>query len=181
GSPTHHRQETGAFAHVECAYTLGTVDLMSREREQIYSQVVDVERQLPRGLHSVHMQQDTALSGHLAKGGGRLNRPDFMISEANTDQHSFWSQRCGQVLYLDSSFMIYGKDGHCESFAGEQTQWFQDQRMLDRSSDSVPSFTACRPQRSAQSQIVAFGATAGEQHFGGARLNECGHSLPCFF
>src|SRR5215813_2204847 len=89
GSPTHHRQETGAFAHVECAYTLGTVDLMSREREQIYSQVVDVERQLPRGLHSVHMQQDTALSGHLAKGGGRLNRPDFMISEANTDQHSF--------------------------------------------------------------------------------------------
>src|SRR5262249_49684134 len=96
------------------------------------------------------MEKGATLVDHPAERGDRLNRPDLMISEADTDQYGFRSHPCGQVLRSDSPSVIYGERSHRKSLTGKHPQGFQDRRMLNRRSDDVCPLAAYRPQYAAQ-------------------------------
>src|SRR5262245_8803491 len=53
--------------------------------------------------------------------------------------------------------------------------------MLNCGGDNMLALVTCSPQDATQGEIVTFGATAGEQDLGRARLQKCRYSLPSFF
>ena len=62
----HKWLQFDALLHVERSNTLGSVELVGRNAEQVHAEILDIERDLACGLYGVGVEEGTGTVGDLA-------------------------------------------------------------------------------------------------------------------
>src|SRR5690554_8066207 len=88
---THTRLAT----HIQCTDTLGSVNLVRTNRQQIHFQLGQIDRQLARALSGIHVEQDAFFAGDFADGGDIGDGADLRSEERRVGKEwrSRWSRR----------------------------------------------------------------------------------------
>src|SRR5580765_2001061 len=83
----------GVLANVKCATPFGAIKLMRGQGSQIDIGTGDIQRNLAQGLHSVRVEEHTALTAELTDFFNRLKHASFIIGRHNADQDCLVSER----------------------------------------------------------------------------------------
>ncbi|MNH11075.1 hypothetical protein D3C79_705810 [compost metagenome] len=76
------KQRPGALTNIQGADPLGPIDLMGRERHQVYRQLPQVDTELTGPLGGIHMQQRAMITNKLADCSDIIDGAQLII-----DQH----------------------------------------------------------------------------------------------
>src|ERR1700694_727855 len=75
-----------SLSHVERAYTLRSVNLVARDSQQVASDFVDIDRDLPRRLHRVGMEVNVGLGSNLSNLRDGLHDTGLVVRQHDGDQ-----------------------------------------------------------------------------------------------
>src|SRR5437868_4274019 len=108
------RDEPHAATHEERARAFGCIELVSREREQIATELLNINGQAPSRLNGICVKAQVTIS-FLARFANeraylcnRLNRADLVVGEHQSYQHCVGSQRRAHVFYSDNAVFVNG-------------------------------------------------------------------------
>src|SRR5918993_143587 len=90
-------------AYVKHAHALRSIELVSRQREQIDAERIDVEGQRARSLHRIGMQRNTAVPGNRGNVLDRLNRTRLIVRVHDGDQARLWPHLGGDCPGIDDA------------------------------------------------------------------------------
>ena len=90
------RFERRAGANVERANSLGTVNFVRGNGEQIHAEAIYVERQLSRGLHRVTMKANIGFGGDAADFLDGLDGAEFVVGVHHADENGFRPERAAK-------------------------------------------------------------------------------------
>ncbi|MNN76088.1 hypothetical protein D3C81_1924380 [compost metagenome] len=88
-------------AHVQAAYALRAADFVGREAHVIHRKPAKCDRQHPKSLYSIDVEQDPPLSGQFPNLHNRLHRTNLIISKHHTDQNGIFPQGCFNIRSRD--------------------------------------------------------------------------------
>src|SRR3990170_5612675 len=156
--------QRGPAADEQGPHALGPVELVGPDRQEIYRELAQVQRQLAGGLNRVGMKRDLPFSAQGAQLGNRIDRPYLIVGEDHRDDRRVLPQPAFEVLWGNAPATIDGEELEFKYFLGELFGGPQHGMMLDRCRENVacPSYPGCRTRRTAQGKVVALRSAAGE-------------------
>ena len=95
------RPQNRALAHVERSDTLGAVQFVRGEGQQIDAELLHIDGNFADRLHRVRMKVNIAVAREAADLFQRLNRAQFVVRVHDRDQHSFRANRRGNICRID--------------------------------------------------------------------------------
>src|SRR5918993_655525 len=155
-------------AYVEQADTFGSVELVSRQREQIDAESVDVQWQGAGRLHGVGMKRNAAVAGNRGNVLERLNRTRLIVRVHDGDQARLWPHRGGDCPGIDDAPAIRRHIRRGEPLLLQGLRRVQHRVVLDGSGDDVRHRVTLRerepgtPSDTTQCEVIALGRATGE-------------------
>src|SRR5660397_284565 len=92
------------LSHIERSDAFGTVELMTTERQEIYAQFSDVQRELPHCLHSVGVEKDFCFLGYAPYFSNRLDGAHFVVCVHHGKQDGVRADDFPHVLRIPVSY-----------------------------------------------------------------------------
>ena len=105
----NQRFERYATAHEQGADTLGRVELVAGDREQIDAELVHAGRNLADRLGGVGMEEDPVLAGDARALLDRLDGADLVVGVHDADEDRARRDRPAQVVGIDAAGPSTGK------------------------------------------------------------------------
>src|SRR5664280_2044707 len=94
----HDGREAGALAHVERAYALGRIELVTAHAVEVHAERLDVHGDFAERLHAIHVEGGAGLVGDPGYFGDGLERAEFVIGVHDADQHGLGAQGAADVF-----------------------------------------------------------------------------------
>ena len=154
-----------AAAQVECTDALGAVELVPGERECIDLPVLDRDGDVADGLHSVRVEEDTALAAERTDGGNRLDGADLVVGRHDGDEEGVRPQGLLDLLGPDAALCVDIEVRHLDTLR-QCLAGMQHGMVLDLRRDDVAAAMAQGLLRErADDPVVALAAAAREEEF----------------
>src|ERR1700690_1792541 len=93
--------------HIECPDPLWPVDLVSGQRQQVNSEVIDTDRYLAETLDRIRVERDPMLPREACDISHRTNRPDFVVRVHDRNQPRTPADRRPDILNLYPAVLIH--------------------------------------------------------------------------
>src|SRR5262249_31144364 len=133
------RLERRSRPDVKRAHSLGSIELMGRERKEIDAEAVDLEVKHSYRLDGVGVKHDPAVEGfydaHEACDG--LNGADLVIGVHDRHDSRVRPQRPAELIRIDEPFPVHGQISGLEALALELLDCMEDGMVLDCARDDV--------------------------------------------
>src|SRR5680860_1388235 len=94
------------LSHIERSAAFGTVELMTTERQEIYAQFSDVQRELPHCLHSVGVEKDFCFLGYAPYFSNRLDGAHFVVCLHHGKQDGVRADGFPHVLRIHQAVFV---------------------------------------------------------------------------
>src|SRR5215471_14873814 len=104
--PVDERLERGASPHIECSNTLGGINLVAGNAEQVDPEGVHVRNNLSHRLCSVGVQENVVLARDAAHLGDWLDSPHLVVGVHDADEHRPRPNRLAYVIGIDTAKAI---------------------------------------------------------------------------
>src|SRR5689334_23941737 len=108
--------KASAATDVESADSLGRVELVAGDGEEVYAEGVDVYRDFSCRLHGVGVEVDVVLCGYFADLVERLDSTEFIVGVHDGDEQSFRTDGLAQFFEVNEAIRIDGEVGHGRAF-----------------------------------------------------------------
>src|SRR5579863_7243534 len=162
-SPIKHWFEHGALTHVECAHSLRRMHFVSRNRKQIASQTIHIDRHFSRRLYGVAVKIHIRFGGDLANLLDWLQHAGLVVCHHDRDEPRLRTQSVADVFWIDQPSPIYA---NVSDFTSDRLEVFarvQHRMMFNGRTDHVVPGTHS-PQNS---EVVGLSAAAGKNNLRG--------------
>src|SRR6266436_1243331 len=193
--------QTRASADVQRSNALWRIKLVPGEGKQIQAQRVDINGNLPGGLHCIGMKVDVGIRGDATNFFARLRRAQLVVGVHHGNQHGFLAKSSAQRLWRNDSLPVDGQVGdgctlvlqrlagveHSFVFdaGGDDVFKVSDGKALTEIIDRVWTWTrrpAYKRENHAKDRVVvSFRAAAGEDDFLRTRANQRRDLFACSF
>ena len=137
---------------------------MTRDREQVGTELLDVDRDLADRLRRIDMDQGTAAPRCRGGFGDRLDGADFILCMNDRDQCGLVVDRGGDMLGIDQAIRLRRHPRDFVPLAFQKRTAYFGRRMFDRAGDDVAA-RIVDPHHAANGNIARFGAAAGKDDF----------------
>src|SRR6266851_2047920 len=181
-----------ATADVQRSDPLRRIKLVPGERQQIHAQRVDVDRELPCGLHRVGMKVHVGVSGDAADFLKWLHRAQLVVGVHHGNQRGFLAKSAAQRLWRNDSLPVDGQVGDRYTLLLKRLARVEHSFVFDVGGDDVFEVSdgkafigiiaeVCSPtggpgykrgQNAKDRVVVSFRAAAGEDDFLRTRANQ---------
>ena len=155
-----HGDHLRALADEQSGHALGTVDLVTGERQEVDAEGVEVDRDLAEGLDGVHVKGDPALPRDLPDLARRLDGPDLGVGVHDGDQDGVGPHGAPDGVGIDQAGGVDGEVGHLEAERLEVLARPQHRVVLDPRGDDVPRVPG--HGHALDGEVVRLGAARGE-------------------
>jgi len=129
--------QTRSTADIERADTLGRIQFVTGNREQVDLEFVDVDGDFSRGLHGVSMEVDVGFFSDAADFFERLNGANLVVGVHDGDEHCFRANGAAQILEVNQPFAIRRQIGDTRALLFESLAGVQDSFVFDGGSHEV--------------------------------------------
>ena len=150
-------------AHPEHPDTLGAVELVTRDREQIDRQIPQRQGQLAHRLGGVDMQQDPGLPGDLADSSDVVDGTQLIVDMHDAGQDRIRPQALRDGLGLNQPLGIGRHVGHLETAGFQPGTAVENGLVLDRRGHDVAPACLVKFRHALDGEVVGFGRT-GREH-----------------
>src|SRR5262245_32190688 len=150
---------------IERANTLGRVDLVAGNGEQVDAKAVQVSGNLSDRLCGVGMEQNSVLTCDTAYLGDRLDRAYLVVGVHEADQDGSGADRPSDIVCINPAKAVDGHNADLEAELRQEPARFDNCRMLDGAGDDVITLRLQRTGHALECEIVGLAATAGEDDF----------------
>ena len=163
------RRQAGAAGNIQCAGSLGAVDLMRADRHQVNAPAGRVQRQPAVGLHSVHMQQRGGLDGGNGPGGGInwQNRSHLVVDRHHADQNGLRRYRLPDLALPDAASMVRLQINHLKALLFQGLHGIQHRGMLHSRGHNTLAAPGSAVRRPQQGDIVCLCPAGSKVDFRG--------------
>ncbi len=146
---------------------------MASDGQQVAANLVHIKRHLACCLYRVTVEVNIRLGGDLADLVHRLQHSGLIVGQDDADELGVRTQCAAHVVRIDQRLAV---DRQIRQLA---TECFKSLAGVQHCTvfDSRGNHVIARLRQSKQRQVVAFGAAAGEDHFGGATVQQLGNLL----
>ena len=127
----------GAAFDEERTDTLGGVELVAGEREQIELKRFHVDGNFSGGLHGVGVEIDVGFRGDAANLRERLDGAEFVVGVHDGDEHGFRANGLAQVVEINEAVAIHGEIGDGDTLFFESLAGIEDGFVFDGGGDDV--------------------------------------------
>ncbi len=158
----HEGLEPRTAPDVEGADSLGRVELVPRDREEVHTEVVNPRRDLPGALRGVGVHEHAGRAGDGSDLLDGLDRPDLVVGVHDADEDGARGDGAADGLGIDSSLAVHADDRDLRAQPLKELQRLQDGRMLDGAGDEVVAAITVGEEDSLQRMVVRLGAAARE-------------------
>ena len=140
---------------------------MSRKRQQIHTECLNVYLQLADRLHGIGMKRNIVFLGDFTYLFKRLDSPVLVVDVHDRDQHSRVPDRIAQLCNVDLSVSIYRKIGYLKTALLQILAGMQNRVVFHRGSDDMVAFAAALLQlsQSFDGVVIRLSAAARENNF----------------
>ena len=173
GAAEEERLDLGSAADVEGADSLGRVHLVAGDGEQVAADLLHVDGELAGCLDGVGVEIDVGFGGDLADLFDGLDRAGLVVGHHDADELGIRPERAAHVGRIDDAFAAYGQKGHLDAALCQALGGVEDGVVFDGRGDEVVAGL----DESEDGEIVALGASAGEDDLGGAAVQQRGDRL----
>lgn len=173
-------RKLGALADVEHADSLGGVEFVAGQREEIHFQRLQVDGHFAHGLHGIGVKDDSPgahLAGDVCNGE---NHAGFIVGPHDTDDGRVRGQATVQEVGVQPSLGVHRHKGDAPAPVRQMLAEVFHGRMLDPRGDNV-AFFGLGVDRGPDGRTVAFGAAAGKHDLFGLCTQQSGDPLAGFF
>ena len=135
--------DSGTATDIESTNTLGSVDLVSTDAQQINVHLCHVNGDLTDGLGSIGMEEDllgAAEGSDLLEG---LNDSDLIVNGHDRDQSCVGANGCLEVVHGDQAVLSNREVGDIEALVAQYTARIQDTLVLLLNKRWVRSNSIC--------------------------------------
>src|SRR5205809_369763 len=129
--------QTRSAADVKSADSLGRIQLVAREGEQIDLERVDIDGDFSCGLHGVGVEVDVSFLGDAADFLERLDGAKFIVGVHDGGEHRFRADRAANVSKINLTIGVRCKVGYASALFFESLASIQDGFVLDGGGDDV--------------------------------------------
>src|ERR1035437_5264587 len=171
----HDGREAGALAHVERAYALGRIELVTAHAVEVHAERLDVHGDFAERLHAIHVEGGAGLVGDPGDFGDGLERAEFVIGVHDADQHGLGAQGAADVFGTYDAVRGDAQAGDLAAFGARLFSGREHGRVLDGAGDDVLGRGGRGAGEAEDGEIVGLGAAAGEDDLGGTGIDERGH------
>src|SRR6266702_2716036 len=162
----------GFSPHVQSAYSLRSVDLVRGHRQEIHLQLLQVDRDLARGLHRVAVEDDALRAADLADLGDRLDHADLVVHHHHRRENGVGAQRRLELLQIEQPVLLRVEVGRFETLALELAHGVEHRLVLGLHRDDVLALALVEIRRALDGEVVAFGRTRGPDDLLGIGIEE---------
>src|SRR6266704_2979355 len=162
----------GFSPHVQSAYSLRSVDLVRGHRQEIHLQLLQVDRDLARGLHCVTVEDDALRAADLADLGDRLDHADLVVHHHHRRENGVGAQRRLELLQIEQPVLLRVEVGRFETLALELAHGVEHRLVLGLHRDDVLALALVEIRRALDGEVVAFGRTRGPDDLLGIGIEE---------
>src|SRR5215470_13133472 len=152
-STVQHGDELCALAHIEGSYALRRVDLVTRNREQVASDVVYVHGHFTGGLHRVGMEVHIRLGSNLPNLFNWLKYTGLIVGHHDGHQPGIGTQGATHVIWIHEPTSVNWEVGHFTAIRLQMLTCVQDGVMFNGGGDHVIAL----PHQTENCQIVRLG------------------------
>src|SRR5258707_13674301 len=177
--------QTRASADVQRSNALWRIKLVPGEGKQIQAQRVDIDGNLPGGLHCIGMKVDVGIRGDAPNFFERLHRTQLVVGVHHGNQHGFLAKSAAQRLWRNDSLPVDGQVGDGCTLLLQRLARVEHSFVFDAGGDDVFEVSdgkalieivaeVCSPtggpgykrgQNAKDRLVVSFPAAAGEDEF----------------
>ena len=129
--------QTRSATDVKSADSLGRIQLVAREGEQIDLERVDIDGDFSCGLHGVGVEVDVSFLGDAADFLERLDGAKFIVGVHDGGEHRFRADRAAKVSKINLTIGVRCKVGYASALFFESLASIQDGFVLDGGGDDV--------------------------------------------
>ena len=177
GAAGRKRLQSRAAAYEERSRSLRAMHFVPGNTQQMAADRIDLDRQLARGLHCVHMESDPSFAGDPADLLHRLQNAGLIIGHHHADQPGVGPQRPAYVLGRDNPLAIDRQELYLDPALPQSFDGMQHRVVLHRAGDDmIPGL-----HRTEDGQVVALRPAAGKDNFRRAAAEQPGNAGPRLF
>src|SRR3990172_4429101 len=142
--------------------SIGPVDLVSRERDQVKADTPNIEWDFSEGLRRIGVEKDSPFlqeDSDLIEGE---ENPRLVIGVHQRDENRVGADRSPELFQVEHPLPVDGQNRHREAPLLEHGTGFKDGRVLHRRGDNVPPPLLVRQRRPEKGQIIRLGPGGDE-------------------
>src|SRR5258708_12948149 len=129
--------QTRASADVQRSNALWRIKLVPGEGKQIQAQRVDIDGNLPGGLHCIGMKVDVGIRRDAPNFFERLRRAQLVVGVHHGNQHGFLAKSAAQRLWRNDSLPVDGQVGDRYTLLLKRLARVEHSFVLDAGADDV--------------------------------------------
>ena len=161
-SAVQHRLQQSSLPDIDGSNTLRGVHLVAGDGKQVTSDAIYIQRHLPRCLYAVGVEIDVRFGGDLADLFYWLEDAGFIVGHHDGDESGIFAQSPADIVGVNLSPAVHRYVGDFTSHLFQVLAGIQHGVMFDGRRNNVVAGAG----ESEDSQVVAFGATAGKHDLG---------------
>jgi hypothetical protein len=131
-SAAEERRELDAASDVERSDTLGCVELVPGDREQVDTEIANVDLNFSNGLGRVRVDSRSRSASRATRFAKRLQDAGLAVCMQDAHQRARSIDHADQILHPDLAIAIHANAGHPPALPLEPIAGSRDGRMLDR-------------------------------------------------
>ena len=172
-------EDGDVLPHVQCADALGRMELVPGDGEHVYIHLLDVYRHMPRGLNSIAVERDAALTAERADLFHGLHGAYLVICEHDGDKAGILADSRGKLIKADDTVLMHIEQRDLKAFLFEPGKAVQHGMMLKPGGDQVLLALACAEAGGGEDGlIIGLAAAGGKDYLARAfRAEAVGHGL----
>jgi len=176
-SPEQPGAEPGALLDVEDPDSLGGMQLVPGQTQQIDAALREVQRDLPHDLNGVGMENDPTVGHPLGDLFHGEDHAGFVVGRHDRHQSHVVVEMVLELGQVEPAPLVHAQFDHGIPVVFQLAADGQDPWMLYAGRDDRV-FVGRRRQRPMNSGVVALGPATGEDDLAGIAAQQIGHALP---
>src|SRR6266850_6292249 len=144
-------------AHVQRADALRAVDLVRGHRQEIHFQLLQVDRNLARGLHRVAVEDDAFRAANVADLGYRLDHADLVVHHHHRHEDGVGAEGRLEFFQVEQPVLLRIEVSRFEPLALELAHRVEHRLVLGLHREDVLAFALVEIRRAFDGEVVAFG------------------------
>ena len=174
------RLELYAGAHEQGAGALGSVDLVAREAQEIDVPVIDINRNSPRRLGRIGVEERTGALAPSRDFRDGLEHPDLVVGGHHRDYERLFVEHLVEMIEVQEAVCIDGQYDGVEARASQVQDRLEHRRVFGRQRHDPIALAVARMIRdSSKGQVAGFGGTGCKHDLVIVRVDQGCHARPC--
>jgi hypothetical protein len=167
-------------SNIKSPNTFWSINLMSRNRSQVQSKIIYINRNLSKTLSQVRMKEHFSILTNLTNFLNFLYNRDFIINHMNRDTNRSLCNSILKKLCIYDSIFIHWKISHFKSFIFQKSKRIQNTFMFNLSSNKmIFLWSSIKSSQTFNSQVITLCSSRGKNDLFWISLDQLTDILSC--